>query len=143
MRKLLAGSGVEPPVEMPYARHVYHVYAVRAQRRDALKEALHADGVDTGIHYPIPIHLLKAHADLGYKEGDFPEAERAAKETLSLPMFAELTEDQVRTVCDAVRKASWKKVRGQSDERRTKRLRVHPALHRSSFMTSDLKSSDF
>ena len=99
-----AGSGVEPPVEMPYARHVYHVYAVRAQRRDALKEALHADGVDTGIHYPIPIHLLKAHADLGYKEGDFPEAERAAKETLSLPLFAELTEAEVRTVCDAVRK---------------------------------------
>jgi dTDP-4-amino-4,6-dideoxygalactose transaminase len=102
--KLLAGSGVEPPIEMPYARHVYHVYAVRARRRDALKEALHNDGVDSGIHYPIPIHLLKAHADLGYKEGDFPEAERAAKETLSLPLFAELTEDQVRTVCETVRK---------------------------------------
>jgi dTDP-4-amino-4,6-dideoxygalactose transaminase len=102
--KLLAGAGVEPPVEMPYARHVYHVYAVRAQRRDALMEALHKDEIATGIHYPIPIHLLQAHADLGYKEGDFPEAERAAKETLSLPLFAELTEDQVRTVCDAVRK---------------------------------------
>ena len=102
--KLLAGAGVEPPVEMPYARHVYHVYAVRAQRRDALKDALHADGVDSGIHYPIPIHLVQAHADLGYKEGDFPEAERAAKETLSLPLFAELTEAEVRTVCDAVRK---------------------------------------
>lgn len=107
--KLLAGSGVEPPVEMPYARHVYHVYAVRAQRRDALKDALHNDGVDTGIHYPIPIHLVKAHADLGYKEGDFPEAERAAKETLSLPLFAELTEDQVRIVCEAVRKESGRK----------------------------------
>jgi dTDP-4-amino-4,6-dideoxygalactose transaminase len=102
--KLLADSGVEPPIEMPYARHVYHVYAVRAQRRDALKEALHRDGVDTGIHYPFPIHLVKAHADLGYREGNFPQAERAARETLSLPLFAELTDDQVRTVCDAVRK---------------------------------------
>jgi dTDP-4-amino-4,6-dideoxygalactose transaminase len=102
--KLLSGSGVEPPVEMPYARHVYHVYAVRAPRRDALKEALHGDGVDSGIHYPFPVHLLKAYADLGYKEGDFPESERAARETLSLPVFAELTEEQVRAACEAVRK---------------------------------------
>ena len=65
--------------------------------------------MDSGIHYPIPIHLVKAHADLGYKEGDFPEAERAAKETLSLPLFAELTEDQVRMVCEAVRKESARK----------------------------------
>jgi dTDP-4-amino-4,6-dideoxygalactose transaminase len=107
--KLLAGSGIEPPAEMPYTRHVYYVYSVRAQRRDPLKEALHKDGVDSGIHYPAPVHLLKAYADLGYKEGDFPEAERAAREILSLPMFAELTEDQVRTVCDAVRKESGKK----------------------------------
>jgi dTDP-4-amino-4,6-dideoxygalactose transaminase len=85
------------------------VYAVRAQHRDALKEALHDNGVDAGIHYPFPVHLVKAHADLGYKEGDFPEAERAAKETLSLPLFAELTEDQVRTVCDAVRKEAERK----------------------------------
>jgi dTDP-4-amino-4,6-dideoxygalactose transaminase len=102
--KLLAGSGVEPPIAMPYARHVYYVYTVRSNRRDALKEALGKEGIDTGIHYPIPVHLLPAHADLGYKPGDFPCTERAAKEVLSIPMFAELTEDQVRAVCDAIRK---------------------------------------
>jgi len=102
----LAGSGIEPPVEMPYARHVYHVYTVRARQRDALRKALDADGIATGIHYPIPIHLLKAHADLGYKAGDFPCSERAANEVVSLPMFAELTDAQIRTVCNAVRQAS-------------------------------------
>lgn len=89
---------------MPYARHVYHVYTVRVRGREAFRKALEAEGVATGIHYPIPVHLLKAHADLGYKEGDFPCAERAANEVVSLPMFAELTEQQVRAVCEAVRK---------------------------------------
>jgi len=60
--------------------------------------------VGVGIHYPIPIHLLPAHADLGLKKGDFPHAEKAAAEELSLPMFAEMTEDQVKAVAAAVRK---------------------------------------
>jgi dTDP-4-amino-4,6-dideoxygalactose transaminase len=59
-------------------------------------------GIQTGIHYPIPVHLLPAHADLGYKAGDFPEAEALANEELSLPMFAELTEEQITEVCTAV-----------------------------------------
>jgi dTDP-4-amino-4,6-dideoxygalactose transaminase len=104
--ELLAGSGVIPPAEMPYARHVYHVYAVRSSSRAELQTRLQAAGVQTGIHYPIPIHLLPAHADLGYRAGQFPIAERMAGETLSLPMFAELTTGQVAQVAEAVIEAA-------------------------------------
>ena len=85
-------------------RHVYHIYAVRTANREALQQGLHAEGIQTGIHYPFPIHLLPAFADLGYRSGDFPHAERAAAEVLSLPMFPELTPEQTETVCDAVRR---------------------------------------
>lgn len=101
--KLLAGSGVPTPQSMPYARHVYHVYAVRTARRVAWQEALLAQGIQTGIHYPIPIHLLPAFADLGYHQGQFPHSERAATEVLSLPMFAELTHEQISEVCEALK----------------------------------------
>jgi len=101
--ELLAGSGVGTPEEMLYARHVYHVYAIRTSQRDALQQALQAQGIHTGIHYPIPVHLLEAHADLGYRSGDFPCSEQAASEVLSLPMYAELTEEQVWKVANAVR----------------------------------------
>jgi dTDP-4-amino-4,6-dideoxygalactose transaminase len=90
---------------MPYVRHVYHVYAVRSSRRDALQQALSAQGIQTNIHYPLPVHLLPAHADLGYRRGDFPHAEAAADQVLSLPMFAELTDEQIQTVATAVREA--------------------------------------
>jgi dTDP-4-amino-4,6-dideoxygalactose transaminase len=102
---LLAGTPVVTPREMDYARHVYHVYAIRSSDRDSLQRSLNAAGVHTGIHYPIPVHLLPAHADLGYAPGDFPHAERAAAEVLSLPMYAELTDEQLETVADAVRMA--------------------------------------
>jgi len=87
---------------MPYARHVYHVYAVRHPKRDFLQAALRDQGVQTGIHYPIPVHLQKAYADLGYKAGDFPHSERAASEVLSLPMFPELSEEQLKRVVVAL-----------------------------------------
>ena len=99
--RLLAGV-VSTPKEMPGVRHVYHVYTIRSPRRDSLRAALSEKGIQTGIVYPVPIHLMKAHADLGYKPGDFPEAERAAGEVLALPIYAELSEAQVRTVADAV-----------------------------------------
>jgi dTDP-4-amino-4,6-dideoxygalactose transaminase len=99
----LAGSGIRTPEEMAYARHVYHVYAIRTSERDALQHALHAQDIQTGIHYPIPVHLLPAYADLGYQTGDFPHAEKAALEVLSLPMYAELTEEQVEQVANALR----------------------------------------
>jgi dTDP-4-amino-4,6-dideoxygalactose transaminase len=88
--QLLAGIDVLTPAAQPYSRHVYHIYAVRTQKRQAMQEALQAQGIQTGIHYPTPVHLLPAYADLGYKAGDFPHSEQASNEVLSLPMYAEL-----------------------------------------------------
>jgi dTDP-4-amino-4,6-dideoxygalactose transaminase len=99
---LLIGSGVGLPKQMAYARHVFHIYAVRTSDRTTMQEALNAQGVQTGIHYPFPVHLLPAFADLGYHAGQFPHAERAANEVLSLPMFPELTADQSAAVSAAV-----------------------------------------
>ena len=100
---LLAGSGIPAPEAMSYARHVYHIYAIRTRQRHAWQEALQAQGIQTGIHYPIPVHLLPAYADLGYKAGDFPHAEQAANEVLSLPMFPELIPAQCESVCNALK----------------------------------------
>jgi dTDP-4-amino-4,6-dideoxygalactose transaminase len=83
-------------------RHAYHVYAVRHPRRDDLQRYLADGGVQTGIHYPIPIHLLPAWSDLGHAAGDFPHAEQAAAEVLSLPMFPELEAEQVEAVCQLI-----------------------------------------
>jgi dTDP-4-amino-4,6-dideoxygalactose transaminase len=103
-----AGSGIVTPQVMRYARHVYHIYAIRTGERGACQEALHARSIDTRIHYPTPVHLLPAYADLGYRAGQFPHSERAADEVLSLPMFPELTADQTDTVARAVFEfASW------------------------------------
>jgi dTDP-4-amino-4,6-dideoxygalactose transaminase len=101
--RLLAGSGVPTPVARPDVRHVYHVYAVRTQARAEWQQALNTQGIQTGIHYPIPVHLLPAFADLGYKAGQFPHSEKAANEVLSLPMFPELTQAQCEEVARAVR----------------------------------------
>lgn len=100
--RLLSGSGIPTPQEMGYARHVYHVYAIRTKQRAELQQALNDKGIQTGIHYPIPVHLLPAYEDLGYKKGDFPHAEQAADEVLSLPMFPELQVAQIETVCQAL-----------------------------------------
>ncbi len=101
--ELLAGSGVGVPAAAPEARHVYHVYAVRTRERDAVMKALAEQGIQTGIHYPVPVHLQPAYVDPAYGLGSFPCAEQAADEVMSLPMFPELTEDQLRTVARAVR----------------------------------------
>lgn len=99
-----AGLGLpNPPAE---CRHVYHVYAVRSSDRDALQAKLQEAGVASGIHYPVPVHLQTAYADLGYKQGDLPVTERIAREWLSLPMFAELTAEQTDTVIAAVKSAA-------------------------------------
>ena len=101
-RNAFAGSDVVVPVEKPGCRHVYHVYAVRLRNRDLTRKQLQAKGIQTGVHYPIPVHLQPAYSDLGYKAGDFPVAERIASEVLSLPMFPEMTTEQVAEVADAV-----------------------------------------
>jgi dTDP-4-amino-4,6-dideoxygalactose transaminase len=100
---LLADSGVPVPRAMPYARHVYHIYAIRTAQRELWQDALHAQGIQTGIHYPIPVHLLPAFADLGHAAGEYPHSERAANEVLSLPIFPELTGEQRERICQAVR----------------------------------------
>jgi len=101
--QLLKDTDVDTPTEMPYARHVYHLYVIRSRQRDALQAALGEQKIYTGIHYPIPVHMQKAHADLGYKQGDFPLTEKAADEILSLPMFAELLDTEIDQVCDAIK----------------------------------------
>jgi dTDP-4-amino-4,6-dideoxygalactose transaminase len=90
------------PYTMPGAQHVYHQYVIRAYRRDELREFLTARKIGTEIYYPIPLHLQPCFAYLGYREGDFPEAERAAKEVLALPMFPELTEEEQHWVVQSI-----------------------------------------
>ncbi len=94
--------GIVLPSELPGGRHVWHQYVIRAKRRDELREFLTARQIGSEIYYPVPLHLQKALAELGYKEGDFPEAERAAREVLALPIFPELREDEQQTVVDAI-----------------------------------------
>ena len=101
----LTNSGVETPTEMPWARHVYHVYTVRSEDRDSLHEALLAEGIQTGIHYPVPAHLQPAYADLGYGRGAFPRSEEAATKVLSLPLYPELSSQAVAEVARAVKTA--------------------------------------
>ncbi len=100
--RAFAGTGIATPTEQPQCRHVYHVYAVLLSRRDATRAALQSAEIQTGVHYPIPVHLQPAHADLGYKAGDFPVSERIASQVLSLPLFPEMTTEQVQTVAAAV-----------------------------------------
>ena len=97
--RLLDGSGILTPAAPAGDEHVYHVYAIRSAMRDRLAEGLAAAGVATGMHYPRPVHLQPAYADLGYGEGDFPVAECLAREMLSLPIYPELTEAQQQHVC--------------------------------------------
>ncbi len=83
--------------------HIYHQYTIRTDKRDALNDFLNNRGIMTQVHYPIPLHLQPALSYLGYKEGDFPVAERATKEVLSLPVFPELTDDEISYVIDSVK----------------------------------------
>ncbi|TBZ10149.1 DegT/DnrJ/EryC1/StrS family aminotransferase [Rhizobium leguminosarum] len=100
---LLAGSKVlTTPAEASDRRHVYHVYAIRSRDRDGLQRLLSAEGIPSGLHYPIPVHLQKAHADLGYQAGDFPVSEAAAREVLSLPIYPEMPVRHVDQVVAAL-----------------------------------------
>jgi len=92
------------PSEEAYAKHVYHLYAVRVKNRKDVMEKLTENGVRTLIHYPIPIHLQECYKGLGYKKGDFPISERCCEEILTLPMYPELTEEEIRYVVNAFSK---------------------------------------
>ena len=99
----LAGVGLVLPQAPPDRGHVYHLYVVRHPARDAIVKALAARGIAVGIHYPWPIHRMRAYADLGYGEGSLPATEQAAKQILSLPMYPMLTEGEQDQVCEALR----------------------------------------
>jgi dTDP-4-amino-4,6-dideoxygalactose transaminase len=96
-------SDVLRPAEMPWARHVYHTYTIRTRDRDGLRKHLNEAQIGTAIHYPVPLHLQPAYADPRWPEGSLPRAEAAAREVLSLPMYPELSLDDVRTVAGQVR----------------------------------------
>jgi dTDP-4-amino-4,6-dideoxygalactose transaminase len=105
----LAHLDIDTPVEMPWARHVYHVYTVRSTHRDGLQAALGAEGIQTGIHYPVPAHMQPAYADLGYGPGDLPHSEAAAQQVLSLPLYPELPSQAVAQVAAVVSEVSAKR----------------------------------
>lgn len=104
--ELLADEGL--PIVLPQAapyqtRHVYNQFVIRCQGRDKLRAHLQEQGIGCEVYYPVPLHLQTCYQDLGYKEGAFPESERAAKETLALPIFAELSRDDIEYIADAIR----------------------------------------
>jgi len=105
--RLALSNEVVTPIEREDRRHVYHVYAVRTSDRTALQQRLQAAGVPTGLHYPIPVHLQPAYADLGYAAGTFPHSECAASEVLSLPIFPEMTPAQIDEVTAQIKQVAY------------------------------------
>jgi dTDP-4-amino-4,6-dideoxygalactose transaminase len=101
--ELLASTPLQLPREAAYAESAYHLYVVRHPRRDELKKHLEAARVGCALHYPLPLHLQKCYAHLGYKAGDFPVAEKAARECLSLPIYPEMTDAQIQRVATVVK----------------------------------------
>jgi len=95
-------GSVVAPTQASYSKSVYHLYVVRTPFRDELQKHLSEAGVGTGIHYPVPVHLQRAYAAMGWKKGDFPVSENAADQILSLPMFAGLTSDQQKRVAESI-----------------------------------------
>ena len=98
----LRDSIVTLPVEMPYGKHVYHLYVIQIDNRDEVKRQLADRGVDTGLHYPVPLHLQNAYRQLGYKEGDFPVSERLSEQILSLPIYPGLSTEAAEYVANAL-----------------------------------------
>jgi dTDP-4-amino-4,6-dideoxygalactose transaminase len=107
--ELLAGTPLQLPREAAYAESAYHLYVVRHPKRDELKKHLEANGVGCALHYPMSLHLQKCYAHLGHKAGAFPIAEKAARECLSLPIYPEMTDQQIQRVAAVVREFLAKK----------------------------------
>lgn len=104
-RRLLADSGVEVPHEAPNARHVYHLYIVRLKERAAVQQQLTSLGIASGIYYPLPLHYLAPFRDQGATDASFPQAERAAQETLAIPLYPEMADQQIQAVASGVKSA--------------------------------------
>ena len=98
----LAGQGIVLPKEAAYARHIYHLYVIQADDREALRDHLAQQGIETGLHYPIPLHLQEAYASLGYRRGDFPVSEHLTERIISLPMYPDMPLEAADYVCDAI-----------------------------------------
>jgi dTDP-4-amino-4,6-dideoxygalactose transaminase len=113
-QECLDGAGVVTPTEAAGAESVWHLYVIRTENRDMLREGLVSRGISPGIHYPIPIHLQPAYKDLGYKRGDFPITEAHAQRILSLPMYAELTPESIKYVAQSIRAVLYANRTGQS-----------------------------
>jgi dTDP-4-amino-4,6-dideoxygalactose transaminase len=104
--RFLADSGIRTPSEQSRTKHVFHQYTIRVKNRDAVKQKLDAGRITSSmIYYPVPLHLQTAYKDLGMKPGSLPIAEQVSQEVLSLPMYPELTEAQIKQVADAVKQA--------------------------------------
>jgi dTDP-4-amino-4,6-dideoxygalactose transaminase len=101
----LAGLGLVLPVERPGSTHVYHQFAVRVPERDGVRRRMAERGVQTAVYYPLPLHAQPMYHELGYRPGDFPQAEQAAREVLCLPMYPELADAQVDEVVEAVKRS--------------------------------------
>ena len=101
--ELGAGAQIALPVQAPVSRHVYNQFVIRVQRRDELRAFLEGRQIGSEVYYPQPMHLQKCFAFWGYAEGAFPASERAAKETLAIPIYPELTSEMLDTVVAAVR----------------------------------------
>ncbi|MEP6686625.1 MAG: DegT/DnrJ/EryC1/StrS family aminotransferase [Verrucomicrobiota bacterium] len=105
-REALEGvEGVVTPLVASYAKHVYHIFAIRVQERDEVMRLLEQKGIGCGVHYPVSVHLQKAYAHLGYREGSFPISETTAAEFISLPMYPELTTAQIDFAVEAVKES--------------------------------------
>jgi len=104
-QELLRNSGIGLPATRPEAEPVWHLFVVTVSDRDRVHQRLKDSGIETGVHYPIPLHLQPAYHHLGFSSGTLPITEFAAQHVLSLPMYAELTEGQIASVSQSLRKA--------------------------------------
>jgi dTDP-4-amino-4,6-dideoxygalactose transaminase len=95
-------DGVVLPYEPSWSEAVYHLYVIRTQKRDELRKHLSARNIDTGLHYPVPLHLQTSYEYLGYREGDFPVTERVSREIISLPMFPGLESNMQKRLAEAI-----------------------------------------
>ena len=103
----LADIDVETPTEMPWNRHVYHLYVIQSDNRDGLRERLTEAGIESGLHYPTPLHLQEAYRFLGYKPGDFPVTERLKDRILSLPIYPGIPSEAIERVAAELRESCY------------------------------------